>query len=430
MAAYKWLKGHVKHVPDKVTHIEQTKKALSYLLTHEETTKEKIEIVEQTVMMEEFNTPGRLAQQNRKLSKDELMTIVRFGADKIFNARGSMITDEDIDAILARGEERPESMKGKIAADMQHNIANFFLSGENGNASVSSLYKSERELFSKDTNNGDVLPSIFIALPQRERKSNYNEDEYYRPQDPAKIPVVHDHQFSQKERMVALLTKKTQVENRRKELVRLIKEVKADETRVKAPKSKAVEGAFADYKTALPAVSDKERSAERCSDLAVTETYLMNSLFLHYAHVRSKIKSMTLFADIDAATQNIHRLCCGATVDAAAVVYLMLSMTVGQYYLIGCHYCDLFKQILTECVMNTSEYGVLLQILSSPLEQVEAEMLREATTEVERKSNSILPVVMARSNAEVELQKNTYDETYGEDSKQSILLAVAALQYV
>ncbi|KAI9921720.1 hypothetical protein PsorP6_000752 [Peronosclerospora sorghi] len=65
--------------------------------------------------------------------------------------------------------------------------------------------------------------------------------------------------------------------------------------------------------------------------------------------------------------------------------------------------------------MNTSDYGVLLQILSSPLEQVEAEMFREAITEVERKNNSIFPVVMARSNAEVALQINTYDETYGED---------------
>ncbi|KAI9922074.1 hypothetical protein PsorP6_002228 [Peronosclerospora sorghi] len=215
--------------------------------------------------------------------------------------------------------------------------------------------------------------------------------------------------------MVALLTKKTQVENRRKELVRLITEVKVDETRVKARKSKAVEGAFADYKTALPAVTDKESSAERCSELAVTETYLMNSLFVHYPHVRSKITSMTLFADIDAAAQKIHRICSDGTVDAAAVVFLMLSKTVGQCYLISCHYRDLFKQILTECVKNTSEYGVLFQILSSTLEQVEAEMSRKATPEVERKRDSIFPVVMARSNAEIALQMNTYEETYGED---------------
>ncbi|KAI9920148.1 hypothetical protein PsorP6_015468 [Peronosclerospora sorghi] len=151
------------------------------------------------------------------------------------------------------------------------------------------------------------------------------------------------------------------------------------------------------------------------NDFTETVTYLMNSLFVHYAHVRSKIKSMTLFADIDAATQKIHRICCGSTVDAAAVVSLILSNTVQQRYLICCRYRDLFKQILTECVKNTSEYGVILQILSSPLVKVEAEMLREATTEVERIRDSTFSVVMSRSNAEVALQKNTYEETYGEE---------------
>ncbi|KAI9915668.1 hypothetical protein PsorP6_007899 [Peronosclerospora sorghi] len=130
----------------------------------------------------------------------------------------------------------------------------------------------------------------------------------------------------------------------------------------------------------------------------------------------------TTIEDNDAATQKIHRICSDATIDAAAVVYLMLLKTVGQCYLIGCHYRDLFKPILTECVENTSEYGVLLQILSSPLEQVKAEILREATTEVERKRDSIFPVVMACSNAEIPLQMNTYEETYGEDLVQVLFL--------
>lgn len=191
---------------------------------------------------------GRLAQQNRKLSKDELMTMVRFGADEIFNARGSTITDDDIDAILAKGEERTEAMKAKIAADMQHNLANFSLSDE-GASGVASLYEFEGEVFSKESSTGQVLPSTFIALPQRERKANYNEDEYYRKQagivkakkvkkdDVPKIPVVHDYQFFNQEAMVALLTKKNEIEIRRKELARQIKEAKAEEQRLK-PKAK------------------------------------------------------------------------------------------------------------------------------------------------------------------------------------------------
>lgn len=51
-----------------------------------------------------IHTQGRLAEKHSTVSKDELLTMVKFGADEILNATGEQgLTDEDIDLILQRG---------------------------------------------------------------------------------------------------------------------------------------------------------------------------------------------------------------------------------------------------------------------------------------------------------------------------------------
>jgi len=47
---------------------------------------------------------GRLVDSQRKLGKDEMLSMIRHGADVVFSSRDSMITDNDIDEILERGE--------------------------------------------------------------------------------------------------------------------------------------------------------------------------------------------------------------------------------------------------------------------------------------------------------------------------------------
>ena len=39
---------------------------------------------------------GRLKDQDNKLSRDELLEAIRFGADKIFKSKDSSITDDDV----------------------------------------------------------------------------------------------------------------------------------------------------------------------------------------------------------------------------------------------------------------------------------------------------------------------------------------------
>ena len=49
---------------------------------------------------------GRLVDPNLKVSKDEMLSMIRHGADEVFASKDEEITDEDIDAILKKGEKK------------------------------------------------------------------------------------------------------------------------------------------------------------------------------------------------------------------------------------------------------------------------------------------------------------------------------------
>lgn len=113
---------------------------------------------------------GRLAEQNSAASKGELMKMVRFGADEILSGKGGAYTDEDIDALILRGEERTSAMQAKLETDAQYNLASFSLVGndENGRDTFSFGGENYRDADKKSFGN-------FINLPQRERKRVIHE---------------------------------------------------------------------------------------------------------------------------------------------------------------------------------------------------------------------------------------------------------------
>ena len=50
---------------------------------------------------------GRLVDAaTNKLGKDEVLSMIRHGADQVFASKDSAITDEDIDLIMKKGEEK------------------------------------------------------------------------------------------------------------------------------------------------------------------------------------------------------------------------------------------------------------------------------------------------------------------------------------
>lgn len=70
---------------------------------------------------------GRLAEQEKKLSKTELLGMIKFGAEEVFRSTESTITDEDIDLILDRGEKKQEEIDKLYKQTSQNNLLNFSL---------------------------------------------------------------------------------------------------------------------------------------------------------------------------------------------------------------------------------------------------------------------------------------------------------------
>ena len=106
-------------------------------------------------------------------SQEEILGMVRFGADAVFNAATDAgdPTEEDIEALLARGEERTRVDNERLQATA-NSLANFALGGEE-----KSLYEYEGKDWSEKARGKDAWS---LSLPKRVTKQNYDENEYYR----------------------------------------------------------------------------------------------------------------------------------------------------------------------------------------------------------------------------------------------------------
>ena len=184
---------------------------------------------------------GRLAEQHSSLEKDEVMKMVRFGADQILSGKGGTYTDEDIDALIAKGEERTSAQAAKLQTNAQHDLANFSLLGEDeGMDTFSFDGKNYRE--------SDKSVGNFINLPQRQRKRNYDVNEYFRdamnqggPSSGMKAhaadaaskkrkkgPSLHDFQLFDRDRLAEIAALERKLAGEKEQHLRIISEMRAN----------------------------------------------------------------------------------------------------------------------------------------------------------------------------------------------------------
>merc|ERR1711871_1384518 len=156
---------------------------------------------------------GRLQENEKKLSKDELLDTLRFGADKIFKSKDSSITDDDIDTILDQGKKRTEELNSNLADAEKGDMYDFRLDG-----GMSSQVFDGKDYSNKPSREKDSLVTMqmqFLDTGKRERKaiSSYSETIARMSADQGgqrklpkhlKLPKMEDFQFYNKKRLQEL----------------------------------------------------------------------------------------------------------------------------------------------------------------------------------------------------------------------------------
>jgi len=214
---------------DRAHRIGQKKQVRVFRLITEKSVEEKIvERAERKLFLDAVIVQqGRLAPQDKALSKEALLNMVRFGADDIFRGEGATITDEDIDVILSRSELKTKEEAGKLQREMAQTL---------GNLNMEDLLKGSSYLAEKPAP-ATNLP-YFIPVAEREAKLKSRHDVVVPDKAPKQSmpklfrpPQMNDYQFYNRKRIEEIYARENDLLLKRKETEKNFKDAIAQEKR-------------------------------------------------------------------------------------------------------------------------------------------------------------------------------------------------------
>ena len=167
---------------DRAHRIGQKRPVQVFRFVTEHTIEEKIvERAQQKLKLDAMVVQqGRLKERD-KLSRDELLEAVRFGADKIFKSKDSSITDDDIDMILNAGKRKTQELNEKLQAAEKGDLLDFKLDGGINVQTFEGVDYSSNALAQAKAD-AELMGIIDMGKRERRTVANYNENLLYQQQ--------------------------------------------------------------------------------------------------------------------------------------------------------------------------------------------------------------------------------------------------------
>ncbi|KIY43532.1 hypothetical protein FISHEDRAFT_53398 [Fistulina hepatica ATCC 64428] len=184
---------------DRAHRIGQTKQVYVFRFVTEGSVEERmLERAAQKLRLDQLVIQQGRTQITKAANKEELLDMIAHGAEKIIHSSEDMLINDDIEAIIARGEQRTNELNAKYEGLDLEDLSNF--------KSDASVQQWEGEDFRPGKKNVNFN---MISLSKRERKSNYSVDSYFKDtlKGPAKVEkapkvprapkqtVIQDFQF-------------------------------------------------------------------------------------------------------------------------------------------------------------------------------------------------------------------------------------------
>ena len=154
---------------------------------------------------------GRLKDKD-KVSKEEIMAAVRFGADTVFRSEESTITDDDIDVILERGRNKTKELAEKIQKAEKGDLLDFRLDGGVSAQTFEGVDYSDKELRDQlrllaansiGKRERRPPPTGYNPIMHPKKSMIVNNQKIKLPKN-LRLPPMEDHHFYNRERLLEL----------------------------------------------------------------------------------------------------------------------------------------------------------------------------------------------------------------------------------